>query len=230
MSDEYDEGNLVSPCTAIFSICHLVACSVALARGDTPAGTATQYMIVNVVLDCLQIVGVCTSIHALLGLPMSILGIVYLVLGWIWFGEYTGGYNIITFARTFGPNQWLEFPLGVRIMYFNFWLFIVMLCVSAAIIVVALIGLLLSGALMGLDSATEGIASVKRSVKRMTTRKEKAKPTAPAAQAPPPYADPEAAPATVAPATVAVATTKPAAQDGDEPGNSPFIASSGSNS
>ncbi|KAI8840008.1 hypothetical protein BJ741DRAFT_64698 [Chytriomyces cf. hyalinus JEL632] len=224
MSEEQSEANIVSPIAAIFSICHLVACSVALARGDTPAGTATQYMIVNVVIDSLQILGACTPILALLGFPMSILSIVYLVLGWIWFGEYTGGYNIITFARAFGPNQWLEFPLGVRIMYFNFWLFIVMLCVSAAVIVLALVGLLLSGAFMGLESASEGVASVKRSVKRMTTRKEKAKPAAAAAQSPPPYSDPEAAPA-----TVTVATTKPAAQDGDEPGDSPFILSSGSN-
>ncbi|KAJ3242330.1 hypothetical protein HDU81_005083 [Chytriomyces hyalinus] len=214
MSQEDHDVNYTSPTAALFSIAHLVACSVAIARGDTPAGTATQYMIVNVVLDCLQILGACTGILTLLGLPMSILGIVYLVLGWIWFGEYTGGYNIITYARAFGPNQWLEFPLGVRIMYFNFWLFIVMLCVSAAAIAIGLVVLLLAGTMMGLESASEGVESVKRSVTRMTTRKPKTTTLPPAYTA-------QAAAGSEAPRVVT--------EDGDEPESTDFIPSNGSN-
>ncbi|KAJ3340153.1 hypothetical protein HDU83_007207 [Entophlyctis luteolus] len=126
MSDQ----NVVSGCcTAVIQLAYIVAYSVALARGDSP-DEVSHYLIGMLVATILSFVAVC---QIWLGLVSIIVSLVFFILGWIWFVRLNG-MDIVQFYQTFGANEWLGFPLGTRILYFNLW---------ATIAAFVLIGLLL---------------------------------------------------------------------------------------
>ncbi|KAI9349712.1 hypothetical protein BDR26DRAFT_852656 [Obelidium mucronatum] len=133
--------------TPIGQIAYMVAFSVGIARNDV-GPDPMKYAIANVVLCVLGLLtGCCSCFLPLEATPfigfiafaMEITATVFFVLGWIWFSDYTGGYNILQYARTFGPNQWLTLPLIIQLMYFTTWFTFVMLCVGGVILVIGLI-------------------------------------------------------------------------------------------
>ncbi|KAI9349710.1 hypothetical protein BDR26DRAFT_852654 [Obelidium mucronatum] len=131
----------------IGQIAYMIAFSVGIARNDC-GPDPMKYAIANVVLCALSIAFSCCAcflplkalpLIALIGFAMEITGFVIFILGWIWFSDYTGGFNVVQYAREFGPNKWLEMPLVLQIMYFNMWLCLVMLCIAGVVLGIALV-------------------------------------------------------------------------------------------
>ncbi|KAJ3352260.1 hypothetical protein HDU83_008191 [Entophlyctis luteolus] len=127
MSDQ--NAVVTSCCTGIVQLAYIVAYSIALARGDSP-DNVTNYLIGMLVAAILSFLAIC---QIWFGSVSGILCIVFFILGWIWFDQLNG-MNIVRFYQTFGANEWLNFPLGTRILYFNLW---------ATIFAFALLGLVL---------------------------------------------------------------------------------------
>ncbi|KAI9342071.1 hypothetical protein DFJ73DRAFT_533747 [Zopfochytrium polystomum] len=78
-------------------------------------------------------------------------------LGWRWFSEATGGYNIVQYKDAFGLNGWLSLPpLLYRVAYFLLWFYFVSLCIFGAVVAIVLIAFI---ALFGLALCSPRFAS-----------------------------------------------------------------------
>ncbi|KAI9329135.1 hypothetical protein DFJ73DRAFT_902615 [Zopfochytrium polystomum] len=135
------------------SLIILIVWSVAISKfpsernapGVDPAGTDSllRYAIMDLASSCFAIflfVFDYTQNMTFVSLLHLIYNIITLRYGWQWFADANGGYSVVQYKQTFGTNGWLSIPPFLyRVAYFLLWYYLVVFCILAAFVVLALV-------------------------------------------------------------------------------------------